>query len=62
MIETLTDEEKKAIASILLTAANQVDNSFARGAIQGPNRSNIIRQLAFKVERMIGQKNDAYPY
>lgn len=61
-MEELTDAEKIAIISILETAANQVDAAFVRGSLSGKNHSNRIRSLIAKLKRMVGQKNESYPY
>lgn len=58
MNEELTYEEKRFIYDSLLRIARMIDDADSRGNIDGRNNSDKVRRLAFKVERMIGQKNE----
>lgn len=58
MSEELTDNEKQFITESLLRIARMVDDADSRGTLGRKNSSDKVRRLAFKVERMIGQKNE----
>lgn len=52
-MEKLTYEEMRFIYDSLLRIATMIDDAYYRGNIDGRNNSDKVRNLAYKVERIM---------